>query len=41
MRRPAARGRYAPADDSEVSYARDIRRLLAGPGARARPGRLG
>jgi len=32
---------YAPEDDSEVTFARDIRRLLTGPGRRARPGRLG
>jgi nucleoside-diphosphate-sugar epimerase len=32
---------YAPQDDSEVAYARDVARLLTGPGARARGGRLG
>jgi nucleoside-diphosphate-sugar epimerase len=32
---------YAPADDSEVAYAPDVRRLLTGPRARARGGRLG
>jgi nucleoside-diphosphate-sugar epimerase len=32
---------YAPRDDSEVAYARDVRRLLTGPRARARAGRLG
>jgi NAD+ dependent glucose-6-phosphate dehydrogenase len=32
---------YAPADDSEVVYAKDVRRLLTGPRARARGGRLG
>ena len=32
---------YAPEDDSEVAYARDVRRLLTGPRARARGGRLG
>jgi NAD+ dependent glucose-6-phosphate dehydrogenase len=32
---------YAPQDDSEVAYARDVRRLLTGPRARARGGRLG
>jgi hypothetical protein len=32
---------YAPADDSEVVYAKDVRRLLTGPQARARGGRLG
>jgi nucleoside-diphosphate-sugar epimerase len=32
---------YAPRDDSEVAYATDVRRLLTGPRARARGGRLG
>jgi NAD+ dependent glucose-6-phosphate dehydrogenase len=32
---------YAPEDDSEVTYAEDIRRLLTGPGARASGGRVG
>jgi NAD+ dependent glucose-6-phosphate dehydrogenase len=32
---------YAPTDDSEVAYAADIRRLLTGPRARVRGGRLG
>ena len=32
---------YAPEDDSEVTYADDIRRLLTGPGARASGGRVG
>jgi hypothetical protein len=32
---------YAPEDDSEVSYADDIRRLLTGPGASAPGGRVG
>ncbi len=32
---------YAPQDDSEVAYAADVRRLLTGPGARARGGRVG
>jgi NAD+ dependent glucose-6-phosphate dehydrogenase len=32
---------YAPEDDSEVTYAGDVRRLLTGPRARARGGRLG
>jgi nucleoside-diphosphate-sugar epimerase len=32
---------YTPRDDSEVAYARDVRRLLTGSGARARGGRLG
>jgi nucleoside-diphosphate-sugar epimerase len=32
---------YAPRDDSEVRYAADVRRLLTGPRARARGGRLG
>jgi len=32
---------YAPQDDSEVAYAKDVRRLLSGPRARARGGRLG
>jgi NAD+ dependent glucose-6-phosphate dehydrogenase len=31
---------YAPEDDSEVTYAEDIRRLLTGPGARASGGRV-
>jgi hypothetical protein len=31
---------YTPRDDSEVAYAKDIRRLLTGAGARARGGRL-
>jgi hypothetical protein len=32
---------YAPRDDSEVAYTTDVRRLLTGPRARARGGRLG
>lgn len=32
---------YAPEDDSEVTYADDIRRLLTGPGAHASGGRVG
>jgi nucleoside-diphosphate-sugar epimerase len=32
---------YAPEDDSEVTYADDIRRLLTGPSARASGGRVG
>jgi nucleoside-diphosphate-sugar epimerase len=32
---------YAPADDSEVAYADDVRRLLTGPGRAAPGGRLG
>jgi nucleoside-diphosphate-sugar epimerase len=32
---------YAPRDDSEAAYATDVRRLLTGPRARARGGRLG
>lgn len=32
---------YRPQDDSEVSYADDVRRLLTGPGASAAGGRLG
>ena len=32
---------YAPEDDSEVTYADDIRRLLTGPDRQAPPGRLG
>jgi nucleoside-diphosphate-sugar epimerase len=32
---------YAPEDDSEVTYADDVRRLLTGPGARASGGRVG
>lgn len=32
---------YAPHDDSEVAYAADVRRLLTGPRARIRGGRLG
>ena len=32
---------YAPEDDSEVTYADDIRRLLTGPDRKAPPGRLG
>src|SRR5262245_32150696 len=32
---------YEPRDDSEVAYAKDVRRLLTGPQARARGGRLG
>ena len=32
---------YAPEDDSEVTYADDIRRLLTGPGARVSGGRVG
>jgi nucleoside-diphosphate-sugar epimerase len=32
---------YAPEDDSEVTYAGDVRRLLTGPRARAGGGRLG
>src|SRR5262245_4587478 len=32
---------YAPQDDSEVTYAEDIRRLLTGPDRKASPGRLG
>ncbi len=32
---------YAPRDDSEVAYARDVRRLLTGPRSRARGGRVG
>jgi nucleoside-diphosphate-sugar epimerase len=32
---------YVPQDDSEVAYARDVRRLLTGPRARARGGRVG
>jgi hypothetical protein len=32
---------YAPEDDSELTYADDIRRLLTGPDRKARPGRLG
>ena len=32
---------YDPADDSEVTYAEDIRRLLTGPDAKIRGGRVG
>jgi NAD+ dependent glucose-6-phosphate dehydrogenase len=32
---------YAPEDDSEITYADDIRRLLTGPGAGAPGGRVG
>jgi NAD+ dependent glucose-6-phosphate dehydrogenase len=32
---------YAPEDDSEVTYADDVRRLLTGPGVLASGGRLG
>jgi NAD+ dependent glucose-6-phosphate dehydrogenase len=32
---------YAPQDDSEVTYGADVRRLLTGPRARVRGGRLG
>ncbi len=32
---------YRPQDDSEVRYAADVRRLLTGPRARARGGRVG
>jgi hypothetical protein len=32
---------YAPEDDSEVTYADDIRRLLTGPDAGAPGGRVG
>ncbi|MBI4220300.1 MAG: NAD(P)-dependent oxidoreductase [Chloroflexi bacterium] len=32
---------YEPADDTEVKYADDIRRLLTGPGAKAAAGRVG
>jgi NAD+ dependent glucose-6-phosphate dehydrogenase len=32
---------YAPEDDSEVTYADDVRRLLTGPDARAPGGRVG